>query len=151
MRSIKELLEKANSRRCRRYFYRGIRNHARSRLILVGALRKGSPCEGQTSWSSNSVEIHEPSPRTSSALLSAPLGRSATSPLLSFRRNAVGLVPSGTRWRSWHKLGCHGLTRLSPHSVQYYNDSQEPRGYVGFYKLTQLTRNNLEQSHKRSN
>jgi hypothetical protein len=31
------LVEKANSRGWRRYFYRGIQNHARSRLILVGA------------------------------------------------------------------------------------------------------------------
>jgi hypothetical protein len=33
----KELSREANSRGRRRYFYRGIRNHARLRLILVGA------------------------------------------------------------------------------------------------------------------
>jgi hypothetical protein len=29
--------------------------------------------------------------------------------------------------------------------------TQEPTGFVGFSKLTQLTRDNLEQAHKRSN
>jgi hypothetical protein len=33
----KELSREANSRGRRQYFYRGIRNRARSRLILVGA------------------------------------------------------------------------------------------------------------------
>ena len=33
----KELSREANSRGRRQYFYRGIRNHARSRLNLVGA------------------------------------------------------------------------------------------------------------------
>jgi hypothetical protein len=37
MQKIKELVEKANSRGRRQYFYQGIWNHARSRLILVGA------------------------------------------------------------------------------------------------------------------
>jgi 2-phosphoglycerate kinase len=37
MRKIKELVEKANSHGRHRYFYRDIRNHARPRLILVGA------------------------------------------------------------------------------------------------------------------
>jgi hypothetical protein len=37
MQKIKELVEKANSRGRRWYFYQGIRNHTRSRLILVGA------------------------------------------------------------------------------------------------------------------
>jgi hypothetical protein len=37
MQKIKELAEKANSNERRQYFYRGIWNHARFRLILVGA------------------------------------------------------------------------------------------------------------------
>lgn len=37
MRKLKSKGRDANSRGIRRYFYRGIRNHKRSRLILVGA------------------------------------------------------------------------------------------------------------------
>jgi hypothetical protein len=37
MWKIKELVEKANSHGRHRYFYRGIRNHARYGLILIGA------------------------------------------------------------------------------------------------------------------
>jgi hypothetical protein len=46
---------------------------------------KGSPREGQAPRSSNSVESREPSRRTSGAPLSAPLGRSPSSPLTSSR------------------------------------------------------------------
>jgi hypothetical protein len=46
---------------------------------------KGSPREGQTPWSSNSIESRGPSPRASGAPLSTPLGRSLSSPLSSFR------------------------------------------------------------------
>jgi hypothetical protein len=42
--------------------------------------------------------------------------------------NVAGLVPSGTRWRSWHKRGSHGLARLLTHSVQLQWLTQEPRG-----------------------
>jgi hypothetical protein len=37
MWKLKEQGRDANSRGWRRYFYRGIRNHARSQLILIGA------------------------------------------------------------------------------------------------------------------
>jgi hypothetical protein len=37
MRKLKEQGRDANSHGWRRYFYRGIQNHARSQLILVGA------------------------------------------------------------------------------------------------------------------
>jgi hypothetical protein len=46
---------------------------------------KGSPLEGQAPRLSNSVESRGPSPRASGAPLSAPLGRSPSSPLSSFR------------------------------------------------------------------
>ena len=51
---------------------------------------KGSPHEGQTPRSSNSVESHGPSPCASGAPLSAPLGRSPPSPLSSFRPKRRG-------------------------------------------------------------
>ena len=37
MRKVKSKGRDANSRGWRRYFYQGIWNHARSRLILIGA------------------------------------------------------------------------------------------------------------------
>ena len=113
---------------------------------------KGSPREGQAPRSSNSVESHGPSPHASGAPLSAPLRRSPPSPLSSFRpktpRASFPQVHGGGRDT---KNGCHGLTRLSPHSAQLQRLTQEPRGCVVFYKLTQLTRIHLEQALKRSN
>jgi hypothetical protein len=46
---------------------------------------KGSPCEGQAPWSSNSVESRGPSPHASGAPLPAPLRRSSPSSLSSFQ------------------------------------------------------------------
>jgi hypothetical protein len=43
------------------------------------------------------------------------------------------------------------LARLSLHSVHLQRLAQESEEFVGFSKLTQLTRNNLEQAHKRYN
>jgi hypothetical protein len=51
---------------------------------------KGSPREGQTPWSSNSIESRVPSPRASGASLPAPLGRSLSSPLSSFHTKHRG-------------------------------------------------------------
>jgi hypothetical protein len=51
---------------------------------------KGSPREGQAPRSSNSVESHGPSPRTSGAPLLAHLGCSPPSPLSSFRPKRRG-------------------------------------------------------------
>jgi hypothetical protein len=106
---------------------------------------KGSPREGQTPWSTNSIESHRPSPHASGALLLAPLERSLPSPLSSF----------------W-------LKRRGPHSLQYMvavvtqtqlSQSRKTfiplgtittaharaEGLCGFFKLTQLTRIHLEQ------
>jgi hypothetical protein len=112
---------------------------------------KESPHEGQAPWSSNSVESHGPSPRTSGAPLSAPLGRSPPSPLLSFRLK--------TSWASFppvHDGGCdtNAVVMVSQdfRSTRYnYNGSHKRRGVVCFSKLTQLTRVHLEQALKRSN
>jgi hypothetical protein len=51
---------------------------------------KGSPREGQAPRSSNSIESRGPSPRASGAPLPAPLGRSPSSPLSSFRPKRCG-------------------------------------------------------------
>jgi hypothetical protein len=40
--------------------------------------------------------------------------------------------PLGTQWRLWHKRGCHGFSRLSPHSVQLQQLVQELRDFVVF-------------------
>jgi hypothetical protein len=152
MQKIKELVEKANSRGRRRYFYQGIRNHARSPNPRWCSYAKGSPCEGQAPRSSNSVESHGPSPRASGAPLPAPLGHSPPSPLSSFQlkrrrlrslRYTIAVVTQMRLTKSRKTLAPPGtiLQRLA----------KEPRGFVGFSKLTQLIRNNLEQAHKRSN
>jgi hypothetical protein len=112
---------------------------------------KGSPCEGQTARSSNSVESHEPSPRTSGAPLPAPLGCSPPSPLSSFR--------SKTSWASFPPVhgGGHDTNTVVTVSqdscpTRYnYNNSRKSRGVGGLSKLTQLTRIHLEQALKRSN
>jgi hypothetical protein len=152
MRKLKEQGRDANSRGWRWYFYRGIQNHARSRLILVGApTQRESPHEGQAPRSSNSVESHGPSPRASGAPLSAPLGRSSPSPLLSFRlkttRASFPPVHGGGR-------DTNAVVTVSQNSrpTWYnYNDSHKSRGVGGLSKLTQLTRINLEQALERSN
>jgi hypothetical protein len=91
---------------------------------------KGSPREGQAPRSSNSVESREPSPCASGAPLPAPLDAPRRLHYRASGRNAAGLVPSGTRWRLWHKHGCHSLARISPHSVQLQRPAQESRGCV---------------------
>jgi hypothetical protein len=113
---------------------------------------KGSTREGQTPRSSNSVESRRPSPHASGAPLPTPLGCSPPSPLSSFQpklhrprslRYTVAVVAQTRLSRSRKTLAPLGtiLQRLT----------QEPRGYVGFSKLTQLNRIHLEQAHKRSN
>jgi hypothetical protein len=112
---------------------------------------KGSPHEGEAPQSSNSVESRRPSPHANGAPLPAPLGRFPPSPLSSFRlkmpRASFPPVHGGGR----DKRGCHSLARLSPHSVQLQQLTQESRGCVVFSKLTQLTRIHLGQVLMRSN
>ena len=148
----KEQGRDANSREWCQNFYRGIQNHARSRLILVGApTQRDSPLKGQTPRSSNSIESHMPSPRASGAPLPAPLGRSPPSPLSSFRpkrrgprslRYTVAAVTQTRLSRSRKTLAPLG-TITTTHA--------RAEGLCGFTKLTQLTRVHLEQVLKRSN
>jgi hypothetical protein len=112
---------------------------------------KGSPCEGQAPWSSNSVESHGPSPRASGAPLPAPLGRSPPSPLSSFRPKHRG--PHSL----WYMVAAVTQTQLSRSRKTLAplgtitTARTRAEGLRGFSKLTQLTRINLEQAHKRSN
>jgi hypothetical protein len=112
---------------------------------------KGSPRKGQTPRKSNSVGSHEPSPHASCAPLPAPLKQSPSSPLSSFRPKRRGphslrstlVVMTQTRLsRSCKTLASFG-TIIMAHTI-----AEE---FCGFSKFTQLTRNNLEQAHKRSN
>jgi hypothetical protein len=104
---------------------------------------KGSPCEGQAPGSSNSIESYGPSPRTSGAPLSAPLGRSPPSPLSSFR-----LKRRGPR-SLWHTMTAVTQTRLSRcHKTltplgTITTAHARAKGLCVFSKLTQLTRIHL--------
>jgi hypothetical protein len=112
---------------------------------------KGSPREGQAPWSSNSVESREPSPCASGALLPAPLGRSPSSPLSSFRpkrrgprslRYTVAAVTQTRLSRSRKTLAPLGTITTARARAE---------GLCGLSKLTQLTRIHLEQTLMRSN
>ena len=75
-----------------------------------------SPPQGPSSRSGNSVDSPGPSPHAigSPVCLSASLSQTAPRRLhyQASGRNAVGLVPSGTRWRPHHKHGWCDLARL---------------------------------------
>jgi hypothetical protein len=111
---------------------------------------KGSPREGQAPRSSNSVESHGPSPRASGAPLPAPLGRSPSSPLSSFRlktpRALFPLVHGGG-----HDTNAVVTVSQDSRPTQYNNGSCKSRRVGGLSKLTQLTRIHLEQALERSN
>jgi hypothetical protein len=96
---------------------------------------KRSPREGQAPRSSNSIESCGPSPHASGAPLLAPLGRSPSSPLSSFRLK--------TLWASFPPV--HGGGRDTnavvtvsqdsrPHSIQLQWLAQEPWGCVVYLK-----------------
>jgi hypothetical protein len=113
---------------------------------------KGSPSEGQAPRTSNSIESRRPSPRTSGAPL----------PASSWTLPAVFTIelPAEILRASFllvHGGGCDKNSVVIVRKTFAPLDTilqwlvQEPRGFVGFSKLTQLTRNNLEQAHKRSN
>jgi hypothetical protein len=112
---------------------------------------KGSPREGQAPRSSNSVKSRMPSPRASGAPLPAPLGRSPSSPLSSFRtkrrgprslRYTVAAVTQTRLSRSRKTLAPLGTITTARARAE---------GLCGFTKLTQLTRVHLEQALKWSN
>jgi hypothetical protein len=145
MRKLKEQGREANSRGWRRYFYRGIRNHARSQLIHVGA-----PTQREA-HAINSIESREHSPFTSGAPLLAPLGRSPPSPLSSFwpkhrgPRSLWYTVADVTQTRlSWSRKTLAPLGTITTSRAR-------AEGLCGFSKLTQLTRVHLEQALKWSN
>jgi hypothetical protein len=94
----------------------------------------GSPREGQTPQSSNSVESRGPSPRASGAPLPAPLIHSPPSPLSSFwpktPRASFPFVHGGGR-------DTNVVVTVSQdyRPTQYnYNGSRKSRGVVWFYK-----------------
>jgi hypothetical protein len=111
---------------------------------------KRNPREGQAPWSSNSLEIHMPSPCASGAPLLAPLGRSPSSPLSSFRLKCRGprslwytvVVVTQTQL-SWSRK------TLAPLGT-FTTARARAEGLCGFSKLTQLTRIHLEQALMRS-
>jgi hypothetical protein len=112
---------------------------------------QGSPREGQAPRSSNSVESHRPSPCASGAPFPAPLGRSPPYPLLSFRpkrreshslRYTLAVVTQTRLSQSRKTLTPLGTTTMAHTRAE---------GFCGFSKITQLTRNHLEQAHKWSN
>jgi hypothetical protein len=112
---------------------------------------KESPREGQDPRSSNSVESRGPSPHASGAPLLAPLGRSPSSPLLSFRPKRRGprslryTVAAVTQTRlSWSRK------TLAPLGTNTTARARAER-LCGLSKLTQLTRIQLEQALERSN
>jgi hypothetical protein len=112
---------------------------------------KGSPREGQAPRSSNFVERRGPSPRAKDAPLPAPLGRSPSSPLSSFRPKRCG--PRSLRYT----MAVVTQTRLSQYRKTLAplgtitTASARAEGLCGFSKLTKLTTIHLEQAHKRSN
>jgi hypothetical protein len=112
---------------------------------------KGSPREGQAPRSSNSVESRGPSPHASGALLPAPLGRSPSSPLSSFRPKHRG--PRSL----WYTVTAVTQTQLSRSRKTLAplgtitTARVRAEGLCGFTKLTQLTRVHLEQALMRSN
>jgi hypothetical protein len=112
---------------------------------------KGSPHEGQAPRSSNFVESRGSSPRASGAPLSAPLGRSSSSPLSIFRPKHRG--PHSL----WYTVAAVTQTRLSRSRktlaplVTITTARARAKGLCGFTKLTQLTMVHLEQALKQSN
>jgi hypothetical protein len=112
---------------------------------------KGSPHDDQAPQSSNYVESHRHSPRTSGGPLLAPLELSMPSPLSSFQprrhrprslRYTVAVVTQTRLSRSRKTLAPLGTITMAHARAE---------GLCGFSKLTQLTRILLEQAHKRSN
>jgi hypothetical protein len=108
---------------------------------------KGSPREGHTPQRSNSMESHGSSPYASGALLRPPLRRSMSSSLSSFWPRCHG--PRSLRYTvvaAPQTRLVQSRKTLTPLSTILQRLAQELRGFVGFSKLTQLTRNHLEQA-----
>jgi hypothetical protein len=107
---------------------------------------KGSSRQGQAPRSSNSIESRGPSAHASGAPLPAPLGRSPSSPLSSFRLKH-------RRSRSlWYTVATVTQTRLSRSRKTLAplgtitTARARAKGLCSLSKLTQLTRIHLEQA-----
>jgi hypothetical protein len=89
-----------------------------------------SPSQGPSSWSGNSMDSPEPSPRASGSpvCLSASLSRTAPRPLhyQASGWTTAGLVPFGTRWRPHYKRGWCDLARLQAPPM-YNNGARKHR------------------------
>jgi hypothetical protein len=112
---------------------------------------KGSPREGQAPRSSNSIESRGPSPHATGAPLPAPLKRSLSSPISSFRlkcrgsrslRYMVAAVTKTRLSRSRKTLAPLGTITIARVRAE---------GCVVFSKLTQLTGIHLKQALMQSN
>jgi hypothetical protein len=112
---------------------------------------KGSPHEGQSPRSSNSVESRGPSLRASGAPPSAPLRRSPPSPLSSFRPKTprASFPPVHDGGRDTNAVVT--VSQISRPTRYNYNGSHKSRELCGLSKLTQLTRIRLEQALMQSN
>jgi hypothetical protein len=112
---------------------------------------KGSPREGQAPRSSNSVESCGPSPHASGDPLLAPLRRSPSSPLSSFRPKCRGSCSLrytvAAMTQTWMSRSRKTLAPLGTITMA----RARAEGLCGFTKLTQLTRVHLEQALMRSN
>jgi hypothetical protein len=147
MRKLKSNGRDANSHGRCRYFYGDIRNRTRFWLIHVGApMQKVPYARAKHHRRVTPIETHKPSPRASGAILLAPPKRSPPSSLSSFR-----LIRHGPRFL-WYTMVAAPETRLmkscktlaSLGTIKTARTSTEE--FCGFSKLTQLTRNHLEQA-----
>jgi hypothetical protein len=112
---------------------------------------KCSPREGQAPCTSNFVESREPSPRASGSLLPTPIRRSSSSSLSIFclkhrgpRSHLYTVAAAPQTQFMWSRKTLSTLGTITTTRAR-------ARGFVGFSKLTQQTRNNLKQAHKWSN
>jgi hypothetical protein len=107
---------------------------------------KGSSCEGQAPQAGNSIESHVPSPCTSGASLLAPLRRSLSSSLSSFRsKHCVprSLLYTVATTQQTQLVWSH---KISSTRYKLQRLTQETRVLCRFSNHTQSTRNNLEQA-----
>jgi hypothetical protein len=139
MRKLKSKGRDENTHRRRQYFYRGIQNHARSRLILVGV-----PTQRVAQARAKHhalVESRGPSPRTSGALLPASSRTLHTVFNIEFLaktpRTSFSLVHGGDRTTN----AVDAVSQDSRCTWYNYNGSRKSQGVFGLSNLTHTTRN----------
>jgi hypothetical protein len=140
----------ANSRGWRRYFYRGIRNRARSRLIVVGA-------PTQREAHARAKHLGQVTRRELQAF-STRKWCSASGPSRTLLAVSTIELPAVTPRASFPSVHGGGRDRNAVVTVsqdfsptRYNNGSRKSRGVGGLSKLTQLTRIHLEQALNWSN